>query len=66
MTILYDPPAGWLYDFPREYKPLPGENLADTLVRDGYPRHGADFAAKHCRFIGSSDELADLTLKETA
>jgi len=66
MTILYDPPAGWLYDFPREYKPLPDETLAETLVRDGYPQRDADFGAKHCRFIGTSDELAALTGKDAA
>lgn len=35
--MMYDPPSGWKYGFPRPYKPLPGETLADTLRRDGYP-----------------------------
>lgn len=35
--MLYDPPAGWLYGFPKPYKPLPGERIRDTLLRDGYP-----------------------------
>lgn len=34
----YDPPAGWRYGFPKEYMPVKGESLADTLRRDGYPQ----------------------------
>ena len=48
---IYDPPAGWRYGFPRQFKPLPNETLADTLRRDGYPeKEDPDFAANHCRF----------------
>lgn len=54
-TLLYDPPSGWMYGFPRFYKPLPGETLEQTLIRDGYPKSQAEFASKHCRFIGSSN-----------
>ena len=35
---MYDPPSGWMCGFPRPYKPLPGESVADTLRRDGYPK----------------------------
>lgn len=49
---LYDPPSGWKFGFPRVYEPLEGESLADTLVRDGYPKGDAEFAARYCRFIG--------------
>lgn len=35
--MLYDPPSGWKYGFPKPYKPLPGESTAETLLRDGYP-----------------------------
>lgn len=48
----YDPPSGWMHGFPRAYRPLPGETLEETLIRDGYPAADAAFAAKHCRFIG--------------
>ncbi len=35
---IYDPPSGWRYGFPREYKPQdPDEPIGDTLRRDGYP-----------------------------
>ncbi len=49
---MYDPPAGWRYGFPKEYKPLPGETLEETLVRDGYPltEFSADGKVHHCRF----------------
>jgi len=35
--LLYDPPSGWLYGFPKPYRPLPGESIEETLRRDGYP-----------------------------
>ena len=56
--ITYDPPSGWRYGFPRTYLPAtPDEPLVETLVRDGYPAAHAETAAKHCRFIGSFEEL---------
>jgi len=51
--MLYDPPAGWRYGFPKEYKPLEGETIEETLLRDGYPQFEIDNAgAKYVRFIG--------------
>lgn len=51
--MLYDPPGGWRYGFPKPYLPLADETLADTLLRDGYPQHEIDnCGATHCRFIG--------------
>lgn len=61
MTLLYDPPSGWRYGFPREYLPLDDEPLTETLIRDGYPEKDAEFGAKHCRFIGDISQA-----KETA
>lgn len=52
-TPLYDPPGGWRYGFPKPYKPLPGEDLETTLLRDGYPQREIDAgSARFCRFIG--------------
>lgn len=49
----YDPPSGWRYGFPKEYKPLPNETLEQTLLRDGYPQVEIDQGmAKYCRFWG--------------
>ena len=52
----YDPPAGWQYGFPREYKPLPGETIHDTLIRDGYPPDMARLYHTYCRFWGRREE----------
>jgi hypothetical protein len=49
---LYDPTSGWIYGFPKEFKPLPGESLEQTLLRDGYPQREIDAGmANHVRFI---------------
>jgi hypothetical protein len=61
--LVYDPPDGWRYGFPKAYKPLPGESLRDTLKRDGYPEKLMDIAENHTRFIGSSEELNKLFLR---
>lgn len=54
--LLYDPPSGWKYGFPKPYLPNPGETLEQTLLRDGYPQTELDRngGAKYVRFIGSS------------
>lgn len=58
---IYDPPAGWRYGFPRPYKPLPGETIEQTLVRDGYPASEFDKDGKVCwvRFWGSDERDTD-------
>lgn len=59
--MIYDPPSGWRYGFPRPYLPQPGETLEQTLLRDGYPQREIDNGgAKYCRFMGSDDELEKL------
>jgi len=51
-TMLYDPPSGWMYGFPKPYKPLrPEESIEETLARDGYPKKMMELA-KWTRFIG--------------
>jgi len=48
---IYDPPSGWKYGFPKIYKPLPGETLEQTLLRDGYPQEEIDWGGgKYARF----------------
>lgn len=63
--MIYDPPSGWKYGFPKEYKPLPGETVKETLIRDGYPANLKDFMYEHVRFIGSPDEFQQLPLDKT-
>ena len=50
MTRFYDPPEGWRYGFPKPYAPLAGEDLLDTLRRDGYPDSLFDSARRATRF----------------
>lgn len=52
MTLMYDPPFGWQFGFPKPYRPLDGETLRDTLTRDGYPSGPAyESSEKYCRFF---------------
>lgn len=71
MAILYDPPSGWKYGFPKPYKPrvVKGkvEPIWRTLIRDGYPKMEGGMTihqnARHTRFIGDVadyDEIAML------
>jgi hypothetical protein len=55
--LLYDPPSGWQYGFPKPYLPRPNEQLQDTLIRDGYPPELASKFHDRCRFIGRREEL---------
>jgi uncharacterized Zn finger protein (UPF0148 family) len=52
-VTIYDPPGGWRYGFPREYKPLLGESIEQTLLRDKYPQKEIDVWKEDgvpCRF----------------
>lgn len=63
--VLYDPPSGWMYGFPKVYRPQPGETLAQTLLRDGYPQEEIDNGgSEHCRFIGELAELEALEAQD--
>ena len=48
--MIYDPPEGWRYGFPKPYLPLTGETFRDTLKRDGYPEHLMEVADMATRF----------------
>ena len=62
MPLVYAPPVGSNYGFPKPYKPLPGETLEQTLLRDGYPQTEIDQGgAKHCQFFGPLEELEKLS-----
>ena len=49
---LIDPPTGWLYGFPKVYKPEAGEDMAGFLARHHYPYKDISFALKYMRVIG--------------
>jgi len=55
--LLYDPPSGWMYGFPKPYQPREGESLKDTLIRDGMPADLPEHYYTHVRFIGDLEEL---------
>lgn len=65
--VLYDPPSGWRYGFPKPYKPLPGETVEQTLVRDGYPakEFNLDGKAYWVRYI-YLDDPADAKERDTS
>ena len=65
--LLYDPPSGWRYGFPKPYLPLTGETLEQTLLRDGYPQHEINNSGtKYVRFLGSNPELPRCTFRTSA
>jgi len=53
MTLLVDPPSGWMYGFPA---PLEDDYPAQ-LRKAGYPESQIDFALQHSRYIGTHEEL---------
>lgn len=54
---MYDPPEGWKYGFPKQFNPLPGESIEDTLRRDGYPEELIALGwGKYTRMWGISEE----------
>lgn len=56
MVLMYDPPGGWKYGFPRPFEPKPEETLTETLIRDGYPlAEIAAGGARHVRFYEVKD-----------
>lgn len=63
--MLYDPPSGWKYGFPKAYKPLPNETVKETLIRDGYPANFEDYMYEHVRFIGTPEEFQRIQLDKT-
>ena len=59
--VIYDPPSGWKYGFPKPYLPLKDETLDQTLLRDGYPQNEIDQGmSKYTRFIAPEAELRKL------
>jgi hypothetical protein len=64
--MIYDPPSGWMYGFPKPYAPLPDETLEDTLLRDGYPQSELERIKRPSgglygvRFLGTKEELGAL------
>lgn len=65
--MIYDPPGGWQFGFPKPYKPRKEkdgtiEPIWKTLVRDGYPKALAKDGGKHTRFVGDRSEFVEMAL----
>lgn len=56
MTVIVDPPSGWMYGFPAALK----EDYPQQLRDAGYPEKDIPMALKHSRFMGSREELENL------
>ena len=55
---MYYPPAGWRCGFPKQYLPEPGEEIEDTLLRDGYPHWELNKGmARYVRFWDEFEEV---------
>lgn len=53
MTLLVDPPSGWMYGFPAPLQ----EDYEQQLRDAGYPEKDIPLALKHSRYLGSKEEL---------
>jgi hypothetical protein len=53
---LIDPPYGWRWGFPKPYQPREEQSCAEFLIENGYPANDAEWACKHCRFLGRYTE----------
>lgn len=59
MTLLVDPPSGWLYGFPKSFDPEK-DDYRQMLLSSGYPEKDIEFALNHSRYIGDIEELRKL------
>jgi len=55
MTLLVDPPNGWMYGFPA---PLEDDYEAQ-LRKAGYPEKDISLALEYSRYIGTQEELLE-------
>jgi len=53
MTLIVDPPSGWMYGFPAPLQ----EDYEQQLRNAGYPEKDIPTALKHSRYIGTREEL---------
>lgn len=55
MTLLVDPPSGWMYGFPAPLE----EDYENQLRKAGYPERDIPMALRHSRYIGEREELLE-------
>lgn len=56
MTLLVDPPRGWVYGFPAPLQ----EDYEQQLRDVGYPEKDIPFALQYSRYLGTREELEKL------
>lgn len=56
MTLIVDPPSGWMYGFPKVLEDDYEQQLRDA----GYPEDMIPIALKHSRYMGSKEELEEM------
>lgn len=59
MTLLVDPPSGWMYGFPAPLE----DDYENQLRKAGYPEKDIPLALKHSRYIGEREELVERAKK---
>lgn len=56
MTLLVDPPGGWMYGFPAPLQ----DDYEQQLRNAGYPEIDIPLALKHSRYLGSQEEIEEI------
>lgn len=59
MTLLVDPPSGWMYGFPAPLE----DDYENQLRKAGYPERDIPLALRHSRYIGEREELLERVKK---
>ncbi len=62
MTLLVDPPSGWMYGFPAPLE----EDYEAQLRKAGYPEKDIPLALRHSRYMGTHEELKANAAKREA
>ena len=59
MTLIVDPPSGWMYGFPAPLQ----EDYIQQLKDAGYPEKDIPIALKHSRYIADTREELEENIK---
>jgi uncharacterized protein Smg (DUF494 family) len=60
MTLIVDPPSGWMYGFPAPLE----DDYEQQLKNAGYPEKDIPIALKHSRYMANTrEELIEQTQK---
>jgi len=59
MTLIVDPPSGWMYGFPAPLQ----EDYVQQLKDAGYPEKDIPMALKHSRYLADTREELEENIK---